>query len=233
MGQKINPIGLRVGINKTWTSKWYVDPRDYAATLHEDLRIRKTLKSCPETVGADISEVEIIRKPQRITIVLTTSKPGIIIGTKGANVEKLGARLQKVSDKTVQIKIKEVSTPEADAQIIANNIARALEGRSPFRRVMKNAVSKAIAAGAKGIKVKLSGRLGGAEIARSEWMKEGRVPLHTLRSNIQYGTRRAETTFGTIGVKVWIFNGEVFDKSKTDDAGSLVQNDPKLNEVRS
>lgn len=224
MGQKINPIGLRVGINKTWKSKWYVDPREYAVTLHEDLRLKKALVSAPETQGADISDVEIIRKPQRVTLVITTSRPGIIIGAKGSNVEKLGTRLQKLSDKKIQIKIKEVRKPDADAQIVANNIARQIEGRAPFRRVLKNAVSKAMQNGAQGIKIKVSGRLGGAEIARSEWMKEGRVPLHTLRSDIDYGVKRAETTFGTIGVKVWIFNGEIFDKRPTtSEAGSVVK----------
>lgn len=224
MGQKINPIGLRVGINKTWKSKWYVDPREYAQTLHEDLRLRKALLDAPEVKGADISDVEIIRKPQRVTLVITTSRPGIIIGAKGANVEKVGARLQKLSDKKIQIKIKEVRKPDGDAQVVANNIARQIESRAPFRRVLKNAVSKAMQSGAQGIKIKVSGRLGGAEIARSEWMKEGRVPLHTLRSDIDYGVQRAETTFGTIGVKVWIFNGEIFDRKVTvSEAGSVVK----------
>ncbi len=223
MGQKINPIGLRVGINKTWKSKWYVDPREYAQTLHEDLRLRKALETAPEVKGADISNIEIIRKPQRVTLVITTSRPGIIIGAKGANVEKLGTKLQKLSDKKIQIKIKEVRKPEADAQIVAINIAKQIENRAPFRRVLKNAVSKAMQNGAQGIKIKISGRLGGAEIARSEWMKEGRVPLHTLRSDIDYGVQRAETTFGTIGVKVWIFNGEIFDRAKRTEAGSVVK----------
>ncbi|MDC7228880.1 30S ribosomal protein S3 [uncultured Sphaerochaeta sp.] len=227
MGQKVNPIGLRLGVNKTWKSKWYVDPREYADTLHEDLKLRKALVECPEVQGAEISDVEIIRKPQRITIVITTSRPGIIIGSKGANVEKLGARLQKLSDKKVQIKIKEIKKPEADAQLIALNVARQLVSRGSFRRSMKMAVSKAMQNGAQGVKIRLSGRIGGAEIARSEWMKEGRIPLHTLRSDIDYGFTTANTSFGVIGVKVWVYNGEIYDRAVKNDAGGLVRKPTK------
>ncbi len=223
MGQKVNPIGLRLGVNKTWKSKWYVDPREYADTLHEDLRIRKALETCPETKGADISDVEIIRKPQRITVVIKTSRPGIIIGSKGANVEKLGVRLQKLADKKVQIKIKEVKRPEADAQLIAINVAKQLQMRSSFRRALKMAVSNAMRAGVQGVKIKVSGRLGGAEMARTEWHKDGRIPLHTLRSDIDYGFAEANTTFGKIGVKVWVFNGEIYEKTQKEDAGLLVK----------
>ncbi|MCF7940941.1 MAG: 30S ribosomal protein S3 [Spirochaetia bacterium] len=223
MGQKVNPIGLRLGVNKTWKSKWYVDPKNYADTLHEDLRIRKALESCPETKGADISDVEIIRKPQRITIVIKTSRPGIIIGSKGSNVELLGKRLQGLADKKVQIKIKEVKRPEADAQLIALNVAKQLKMRGSFRRAMKMAVSNAMRAGVQGVKIKVSGRLGGAEMARTEWNKDGRVPLHTLRSDIDYGFAEANTTFGLIGVKVWVFNGEIYDKAQKEDAGLLVK----------
>lgn len=230
MGQKVNPIGLRLGVNKTWKSKWYVDPREYADTLHEDLKLRKALVECPEVQGAEISDVEIIRKPQRITIVITTSRPGIIIGSKGANVEKLGARLQKLSDKKVQIKIKEIKKPEADAQLIALNVARQLVSRGSFRRSMKMAVSKAMQNGAQGVKIRLSGRIGGAEIARSEWMKEGRIPLHTLRSDIDYGFTTANTSFGVIGVKVWVYNGEIYDRAVKNDAGGLVKKKPTKSE---
>ena len=209
MGQKVNPIGLRLGINKTWKSKWYVDPKDYADTLHEDLRLRKALESCPETKGADISDVEIVRKPQRITIIIKTSRPGIIIGAKGANVEKLGSRLQKLADKKIQIKIKEIKRPEADAQLIALNVARQLTMRGSFRRSLKMAVSSAMRAGVQGVKIKISGRLGGAEMARTEWQKDGRVPLHTLRSDIDYGVAEAKTTYGRIGIKVWIYKGDI------------------------
>lgn len=223
MGQKINPIGLRLGINKTWKSKWYVDPRDYVETLHEDLALRRALENCPETRGAEISDIEIIRHPQRITIVVKTSRPGIIIGAKGSNIEKIGARLQKLAKKKIQIKIKEVKKPEADAQIIAQNVARQLRARGSFRRALKMSVSKAMQAGTEGIKVKVSGRLGGAEMSRTEWHQDGRVPLHTLRSDIDYGFFEAKTTFGTIGVKVWVFNGEVLSRDRKEDAGLLVR----------
>jgi small subunit ribosomal protein S3 len=177
----------------------------------------------PEASGAEISDLEIIRKPQRITMVITTSRPGVIIGSKGANVEKLGERLQKLTDKKIQIKIKEVKKPEADAQLIAMNVARQLVARGSFRRAMKIAVSKAMQSGAQGVKIRLSGRIGGAEIARSEWMKEGRIPLHTLRSDIDYGFATADTSFGVVGVKVWVFNGEIYDRPVKDEAGDLVR----------
>ena len=225
MGQKVNPIGLRLGVNKTWMSKWYVDPREYADTLHEDLKLRKALLAAEEVSGAEISEVEIIRKPQRITLVVATARPGIIIGAKGANVEKLCAKMQKLTEKKVQIKIKEIKKAECDAQLIAQNIARQLENRGAFRRAMKNAVSRAMAGGVQGIKVKCSGRLGGAEISRFEWMKDGRVPLHTLRADIDYGTATAHTSFGCIGIKVWVFNGEIYDRQNVEDdtVGTLVK----------
>ena len=223
MGQKINPIGMRLGINKTWKSKWYVDPRDYADTLHEDLELRRTLEASVETRGAEISDVEITRHPQRITIVIQTSRPGIIIGAKGANIEKIGARLQKVAKKKIQIKIKEIKRPDQDAQLIALNMARQLRMRGSFRRTMKMAVNNAMKAGVLGIKVKIGGRLGGSEMSRSEQYKDGRVPLHTLRANIDYGFAVSQTTFGTIGVKVWVFHGEVYKRDRKEDAGLLVR----------
>ena len=212
MGQKVNPIGLRLGVNKTWQSKWYVDPREYADTLHEDLVLRKALLACPEVAGAEISEVEITRKPQRITLVIATARPGVIIGAKGANVEKIAEKMQKLTTKKVQIKIREIKKAECDAQLIAQNIAKQLEGRGAYRRAMKNAISRALQGGVEGIKIKCSGRLGGAEIARTEQMKDGRVPLHTLRSDIDYGFATANTSFGSIGIKVWVFNGEIYDR---------------------
>ena len=233
MGQKVNPIGLRIGINKTWKSKWYVDPREYADTLHEDLAIRKTIKTCPETNGADISDIEIIRHPQRITVVIQTSRPGIIIGAKGANIDRIGNRIQKIVGKKIQIKIKEVKQPEANAQIIAYNIARQLKSRSSFRRTLKMAVSNAMKSGVQGVKIKVSGRLGGAEMSRTEQIKAGRVPLHTLRANIDYGFAEADTTFGLIGVKVWIFTGEVYKKDQKDDAGLLVKKKRSRSQARS
>ncbi|MDR3336461.1 MAG: 30S ribosomal protein S3 [Treponema sp.] len=224
MGQKVNPIGLRIGINKTWSSHWYVDPKEYANTLHEDLKLRKFITGMPETKGADIAELEIIRHPQRITIVIHTARPGVIIGVKGANIEKIGAELQKFVTKKVQIKIKEVRNADSNSQIIAQNIARQLLARGSFRRTMKQAISNAIKKGnAQGVKVRLSGRLGGAEMSRTEEAKEGRIPLHTLRADIDYGFAEAHTTFGAIGIKVWVFNGMKYGKEQKEDAGVLVR----------
>ncbi|GHV72868.1 30S ribosomal protein S3 [Spirochaetia bacterium] len=225
MGQKVNPIGLRVGINRTWSSRWYVDPKEYADTLHEDLRLRKFIVNMNETKGADIAELEIIRHPQRITIVIHTARPGVIIGVKGANIEKIGAELQKhVKNKKIQIKIKEVRNADNNAQIVAQNIARQLLARGSFRRTMKQAISNAIKKGnAQGVKVRLSGRLGGAEMSRTEEAKEGRIPLHTLRADIDYGFAEAHTTFGSIGVKVWVYNGMKYGKEQKEDAGALVR----------
>lgn len=224
MGQKVNPTSLRLGINKTWKSKWYVDPREYADTLHEDLALRKELENCPEARGAEIADVEIIRHPQRITIVIHTSRPGIIIGAKGSNIEKIGSRLQKVAGKKIQLKIKEIKKPEINAKIVAENVAKQLRSRSSFRRSLKMAVGNAMKAGVQGIKIKVAGRLGGAEMARVAEYKEGRIPLHTFRANIDYGFAESNTTFGTIGVKVWVFTGEVYDKDRKEDAGLLVRN---------
>lgn len=223
MGQKVNPFGLRLGINNTWRSKWYVDPREYADTLHEDLKLRKMLEASPETRNAEIAEVEIIRHPQRITLVVHTSRPGVIIGTKGSNIEKIGARLQKAANKKIQIKIKEIKRPEANAQVIALNVARQLRTRSSFRRTMKMAVSGAMKGGVQGVKITIGGRLGGSEMSRSETYKDGRVPLHTLRANIEYGFAESKTSFGTIGVKVWCFHGEILKKDQKEDAGVLVR----------
>lgn len=223
MGQKVNPYGLRLGINKSWKSKWYVDPREYADVLHEDLKLRKILKNAEETKGADIADVEIIRHPQRITLIIHTSRPGVIIGAKGANIEKIGTLLQKASGKKIQIKIKEVKRPEVNAQIVALNIAKQLKSRASFRRTMKMAMSQALRAGAQGVKIKISGRLGGAEMSRTELYKEGRIPLHTLRADIDYGFAEAFTTFGAIGIKVWLFHGEVYKKDSKEDAGLLVR----------
>jgi small subunit ribosomal protein S3 len=238
MGQKVNPIGLRVGINKTWGSRWYADPREYADTLHEDLKLRRFILGMSETKGADIAELEIIRHPQRITIVIHTARPGVIIGVKGANIEKIGAEIQKqiqpprekakgdpqTTAKKVQIKIKEVRNADNNAQIVAQNIARQLLARGSFRRTMKQAISNAIKKGnAQGIKVRLSGRLGGAEMSRTEEAKEGRIPLHTLRADIDYGFAEAHTTFGAIGVKVWVYNGMKYGKEQKEDAGALVR----------
>jgi small subunit ribosomal protein S3 len=224
VGQKVNPIGLRLGINKTWGSRWYADPKDYANTLHEDIKLRAFIMGMSETRGADIAELEIIRHPQRITITIHTARPGVIIGVKGANIEKIGAELQKLVSKKIQIKIKEVRNADNNAQIISQNIARQLLARSSFRRTMKLAITNAIKKGnAQGVKVRLSGRLGGAEMSRTEEAKEGRIPLHTLRADIDFGFSEAHTTFGSIGVKVWVYNGMKYGKEPKEDAGALIR----------
>jgi small subunit ribosomal protein S3 len=224
VGQKVNPIGLRIGINRSWASRWYVDPKEYANTLHEDLKLRKIIGTLPETKGADIAELEIVRHPQRITIVIHTARPGVIIGVKGANIERIGSELQKHVSKKIQIKIKEVRNADGNAQLISQNIARQLLARGSFRKAMKQAISNAMKKGnTQGVKVRLSGRLGGAEMSRTEEYKDGRVPLHTLRADIEYGFTEAHTTFGSIGVKVWVYNGMKYGKEQKEDAGVLVR----------
>lgn len=221
MGQKVHPIGLRLGINRTWQSRWYADPREYADLLHEDLKIREMIATMPECKNADIAEVEIIRHPQRVTIVIHTARPGVIIGIKGANIEKIGAEIQKKIAKKVQIKIKEIKRSEINASLIAQNIARQLVGRASFRKVLKQSTSNAMKGGAQGVKVRLSGRLGGAEMSRTEEHKDGRVPLHTLRASIDFGFAEAHTTFGKIGVKVWVYNGMMYGYEQNEDAGQV------------
>ncbi len=222
MGQKVNPIGLRLGINKDWKSRWFVDPRDYAKTLHEDLNLRKRMYELPESRNADISEIEIVRHPQKVTIVIHTAKPGVLIGQKGANIERIGLELQKYASKKINIKIKEVKKVETNSQIVAQNICRQLEGRGSFRRTMKMAVSAAMKGGAQGCKIRMSGRLGGADMSRTEEYKEGRVPLHTLRADIDYGFYEALTTYGKIGVKVWICKSDnALAGDKKEDAGLM------------
>jgi len=199
VGQKVNPIGLRLGINKDWKSRWYVDPRDYAKTLHEDLALRKRMYQLPEAKNADISEIEIIRHPQKVTIVIHTAKPGVLIGQKGANIERIGLELQKYASKKINIKIKEVKKVETNSQIVAQGVCRQLEGRGSFRRTMKMAVGSAM-----------------------KGYKEGRVPLHTLRADIDYGFFEANTTYGKIGVKVWICKSDnALMGDKKEDAGLM------------
>ena len=230
MGQKVNPIGLRLGINKTWQSRWYADPREYADLLHEDLRIRKMVLALPECNNAAIAEVEIVRHPQRVTIVIHTARPGVIIGVKGANIEKIGAEIQKKLTKKVQIKIKEIKRAEVNASLVAQNIASQLVNRASFRKALKQSSSNAMKGGAQGIKIRLSGRLGGAEMSRTEEYKEGRVPLHTLRADIDYGFAEAHTTFGKIGVKVWVYNGMMYGRDQNEDAGQLLKKNRDRNE---
>lgn len=232
MGQKINPIGIRLGINRTWKSKWFVDPRDYAKTLHEDLSLRDVIENSPDTRGADVSEVEIIRHPQRITIIIHTGRPGVVIGSKGANIERLGARLQKLVGKKIQIKIKEIHRPEVNAQLIAMNVARQLRTKGSFRRSLNMAVQNAMRAGVQGVKIKVGGRLGGSEMSRTEQRKEGRIPLHTFRADIDYGFAVSQTAMGAIGVKVWVCNGELFGHEKREDAGQLLRRQRGRNQAR-
>ncbi|MEL3908469.1 MAG: 30S ribosomal protein S3 [Treponemataceae bacterium] len=223
MGQKVNPVGLRLGVNKTWSSHWYADPKRYPELLHEDLKIRKLIRNMPETKNAEISEVEIIRHPQRITVIVHTARPGVVIGVKGANIEKISQVLQKKLIKKIQIKVKEVKRPELNASLVAQNVARQLEGRSAFRRVLKQAISNTMRSGGEGIKIRISGRLGGADMSRTEEMKEGRIPLHTLRADIDYGFDEANTTYGKIGVKVWLYTGLKFTNETREDAGQLLK----------
>lgn len=227
MGQKVNPTGLRLGINKTWSSRWYAGPREYADLLLEDLKIRAMIKDIPECKNADIAEVEIIRHPQRITIMIHTARPGVIIGVKGANIEKIGAIIQKNLGKKVQIKIKEIKRAELKAALVAQNVAHQLEGRASFRKVLKQACFNTMRSGAQGIKIRISGRLGGADMSRTEEMKEGRVPLHTLRADIDYGFAEAETTYGKIGCKVWLYGGMMFGEEQKEDAGALLKKQRK------
>lgn len=233
MGQKVNPIGLRLGINKTWSSRWYAGPREYADLLHEDLKIRAMLRTLPECKNADVAEVEIIRHPQRVTIVIHTARPGVIIGTKGANIEKIGAIIQKELNKKVQIKIKEVKRAELNAALVAQNVARQLVGRASFRKALKQGCFSTMKAGAQGVKIRVSGRLGGAEMSRTEELKEGRIPLHTLRADIDYGFAEAHTTYGKIGVKVWLYSGMMYSNDQKDDAGLLLKKQRKERAARS
>jgi small subunit ribosomal protein S3 len=208
LGQKVNPIGLRLGIVKTWDSKWYAD-KEYAKYVYEDFRVRKFLKK--KLYHAGISKIEIERFAKQIRIRVFASRPGIIIGKKGSEIALLKKDLEKMLSSDVLIDIKEIRRAETDAQLVAENIALQLERRIAFRRAMKRSVTTAMRFGAKGIKIICSGRLGGAEMARTEWYKEGRIPLHTLRADIDYGFIEAKTTYGTIGIKVFIFKGEIIN----------------------
>ncbi len=221
MGQKVHPFGFRLGYIKTWNSRWYAE-KDYAKQLHEDLKIRAMVKK--RLYHAGVSQIEIERSGNQLTIALHTARPGIIIGRKGTEVDKLKVDLAKMTESQIYINIREIKKPELVAQLVAENIASQLERRVAYRRAMKKAVASTMRLGGLGIKVHCSGRLGGAEIARAEWYREGRVPLHTLRANIDYGLAESKTTMGQIGVKVWIYHGEVLpgadqEKSRNDSAG--------------
>lgn len=218
MGQKVNPHGLRLGIVKTWDAKWYAD-KDYAKNLHEDIKIRAFLKENLFTAG--VSKIETERASNRLKLTIHTAKPGMVIGRGGSGIEQIKNNLKKFTTKHVDINIAEIKQPDLDSTLVAENIAAQLERRIAFRRAMKQAVGRTMRMGAKGIKVMVGGRLGGAEIARSESYREGSIPLHTLRADIDYGTAEAHTTYGRLGVKVWIFKGEVLPEAKKTVAAAV------------
>jgi len=206
MGQKVNPIGLRLGINRTWDSRWFAG-RDYARLLHEDLRLREFLQK--RLTQAGVARIVVERPAKRARITIHTARPGVVIGKRGADIEKLKTDLNKMTGSEVHLNIVEIRKPEIDAQLVAENIAQQLERRIAFRRAMKRAVQSAMRLGAQGIRITCGGRLGGAEIARTEWYREGRVPLHTLRADIDFGRATAVTAYGSCGVKVWVYKGDI------------------------
>ncbi len=218
MGQKVHPKGFRLGVIEHWDSKWFAR-REYSHLLHEDLRMRKFLKE--RLYHAGVSKVEIERAANKAKINIYTARPGIVIGKKGAEIEKLKSELAKLTKRESFINIHEVRRPDVDAQLVAENVALQLERRVAFRRAMKEAVGRAMRMGAQGVKVRCAGRLGGAEIARTEWYREGRVPLHTLRADISYGLAEAKTTYGIIGIKAWIFRGEVLTQEEEKQKAAL------------
>jgi small subunit ribosomal protein S3 len=205
MGQKVNPIGLRLGINKTWNSRWYADA-DYAKFLHEDLKIKKHVKEKLKSAG--VSKILIERTSKKVSVSIHTARPGVVIGKKGADIDKIKKDLGAFTKDEITVNIVEVRKPEIDATLIAETIADQLERRITFRRAMKRSVQSSLRLGAKGIRINCAGRLGGAEIARTEWYREGRVPLHTLRADVDYGVAKAYTTYGVIGIKVWVYKGD-------------------------
>jgi len=209
MGQKVHPIGIRLGIIKDWTSKWYANSKDYADFLNKDIEVRSFLEK--KLAHASVSRIQIDRPAHNARITIHTARPGIVIGKKGEDIEKLKTTIAEMMGIPVHINIEEIRKPEVDAVLVAQSVAQQLERRIMFRRAMKRSVTNAMRLGAQGIKINVSGRLNGAEIARAEWYREGRVPLHTFRADIDYGTAEANTTYGIIGVKVWIFKGEILD----------------------
>src|SRR5918911_3484772 len=208
MGQKTHPIGYRLGFNRPWSSRWYAD-RDFAKLLHEDIKIRRMVKE--KLYHAGVAKIDIERSGDQMRVIIHTARPGIIIGRKGAEVDKLKAQLEREYKRQVYITVKEIKKPELDSQLVSENIAVQLEKRVAFRRAMKRSIAAALRLGAQGIRITVAGRLGGAEIARTEWYREGRVPLHTLRADIDFGYGLARTAYGVIGVKVWIFKGEIME----------------------
>ena len=212
MGQKVNPNGMRLGINKDWDSKWFANNKDYSTFLTKDIKIREYLEK--NLKDASISKVQIERNAKRCEVIISTSKPGVIIGKSGSEIEKLKKTLSKLVDENIQISIVDVKKPDMNAEIVASQIAKQIENRASFRMAQKRAIRNAMKSGAKGIKTLVSGRLGGADMARSEGYTEGTIPLHTLRADIDYATSEADTTFGKIGVKVWIYKGEILPSKK-------------------
>jgi len=209
MGQKVNPIGLRLGVNRTWDSRWYAEGAEYGRLLHEDIKVREYLRAQLKQAG--VAKIVIERPHKKCRVTIYSARPGVVIGKKGVDIEKLRKEVARITDTDVHLNIVEVRKPEIDATLVAENIAQQLERRVAFRRAMKRAVQSAIRMGAGGIRINCGGRLGGAEIARTEWYREGRVPLHTLRSDVDYGTATAVTAYGTNGIKVWIFKGEILE----------------------
>jgi small subunit ribosomal protein S3 len=209
MGQKCNPIGLRLGVNRTWDSRWYAGKKEYGKLLQEDIKIREYLQDKLKQAG--VSRIVIERPHKKCRVTIHSARPGVVIGKKGADIEKLKSDLSRYTDSEIHLNIVEIRKPEIDAKLVADNIAQQLERRVAFRRAMKRAVQSAMRLGAQGIRINCTGRLGGAEIARVEWYREGRVPLHTLRADIDYGVATAKTTYGTCGVKVWVFKGEIME----------------------
>jgi small subunit ribosomal protein S3 len=218
MGQKVHPIGIRLGIVKDWSSKWYADSKHYADYLNMDIKVREHIKKALS--HASVSKIQIERPANNARITIHTARPGIVIGKKGEDIENLRKDISRIMGVPVNVNIEEIRKPELDAHLVAENIAQQLERRIMFRRAMKRAVTNAMRLGAQGVKVRVSGRLNGADIARAEWYHEGRVPLHTLRADIDYGFYEAQTTYGVIGVKVWLFKGEVFEKSVEQSASA-------------
>ncbi len=215
MGQKVNPVGIRLGITRDWTSKWFANTRNFPSYIHQDWVVREFLKK--KLAEASVSRIHIERAARKANITILTARPGVVIGKKGEDIERLRLEVAKMMGMAVQdvrLNISEIRKPEVDAQLVAEGIAQQIERRVMFRRAMKRAVMNTMRSGALGVKVRLSGRLNGSEIARTEWAREGRVPLHTFRADIDYGLGEAKTTYGVIGVKVWIFKGEVFDKNE-------------------
>jgi len=226
MGQKVNPLGVRLGITREWTSRWYAGKKQFPVHVHTDFRVRQFLKQ--KLAEASVSRIQIERAAKKVNITIQTARPGIVIGKKGEDIEKLRqetAKLLGMAVPDVRLNIAEIRKPELDSQLVADSIAQQIEKRVMFRRAMKRAVMSTMRSGALGVKVRVSGRLNGAEIARTEWYREGRIPLHTFRADIDYGLSEANTTYGIIGVKVWIFKGEVFDK--TDIAQPATEGEPQ------